>query len=95
MQQTATVQVPKKIAYMGRTVLLKKAVRTNAGQKATSKVTVSPKGKKYSKVRTTPRGKVIITTLGKKKLKVTLKLTAPATGQYGSYSFTKKWTVKK
>ena len=95
VQQTATVQLPKKIAYMGRTVLLKKAVRTNAGQKAASKVTVSPKGTKYSKVRTTPRGKVIIATLGQKKLKVTLKLTAPATGQYGAYSFTKKWTVKR
>lgn len=93
--QTATVQVPKKIAYTGRTVLLKKAVRTNAEQKASSKVTVSPKGAKYSTVKTTPKGKVTITTLGKKKLKVTLKLTAPAVGQYGPYSATKKWTVQK
>ena len=36
-----------------------------------------------------------IKTLGKKKLKVTLKLTAPATPQFTSYSFTKKWKVKK
>ena len=95
VQQTAKVQVPKKILYMGRTVLLNKAVRTNAEQKATSKVTVKPKGSKYSQVKTTSKGRVTIRTLGKKKLKVTLKLTAPASGQYGPYSFTKKWTVKR
>ena len=95
LTQTATVTTPKKIKYLGKTVLLKKAVKTNAGQPATSKVTVLPKGKKYSKVKTTPKGKVTITTLGKKKLKVTLTLTAPATSQYATYSHTKKWTVKQ
>ncbi len=93
-QQTASVKVPKKIKYKGKTVLLKKSVKTNAGQKAKIKVTVKPKGKKYSKVKITSKGKVTIKTLGKKRLKVTLKLTAPATSQYTSYSYTKKWKVK-
>ena len=95
LKQTATVKVPKKIKYKGKTVLLKKAVKTSAGQKAKSKVTVKPKGKKYSKVRTTKKGKVTILTRGKKTLKVTLKLTAPATSQYASYSHIKRWKVKK
>ena len=94
-KQTATVKVPKKIKYKGKKVLLKKAVWTNAGQKATSKVTVKPKKKKYAKVKTTKKGRVIIRTFGKKKLKVTLKLTAPATSDYTAYSYKKKWTVKK
>jgi alpha-tubulin suppressor-like RCC1 family protein len=94
-KQTASVKVPKKIKYKGKTVLLKKTVRTNAAQKAKAKVTVKPKKKKYSRVTTTTSGKVTITTRGKKKLNVTLKLTAPATSQYTAYSYTKKWTVKK
>lgn len=94
-QQTALVKVPKKIKYKGKTVLLKKSVKTNAGQKAKIKVIVKPKGKRYSKVKITSKGKVTIRTLGKKRLKVTLKLTAPATSQYTSYSYTKKWKVKK
>ena len=42
-EQTASVKVPKKIKSKGKTVLLNKAVRTNAAQKAKSKVTVKPK----------------------------------------------------
>jgi hypothetical protein len=95
LQQTATVKVPKKIKYNGKTVLLKKSVMTNAGQEAKAKVTVKPKGKKYAKVTITSKGKVTIKTLGEKKLKVTLKLTAPATSLYTSYSSTTKWKVKK
>ena len=94
-KQTASVKVPKKIKYRGKTVLLKKAVRTNAGQKAKSKVTVKPKKRTYAKVKTTTSGKVTIRVRGKKKLKVTLKLKAPATSHYTAYSYTKKWTVKK
>ncbi len=94
-QQTATVKTPKKIKSNGKTVLLKKSVKTNAGQKAKAKVTVKPKGKKYAKVTISKKGKVTIKTTGKKKLKVTLKLTAPATADFTSYSFTKKWKVKK
>ncbi len=93
--QTAKVKTPKKIKYKGKTVLLKKAVKTNAGQKAKSKVTVKPKKKKYAKVTTTKKGKVRIKTFGRKKLKVKLKLNAPATDQYTAYTYTKKWTVKK
>jgi hypothetical protein len=94
-EQTASVKVPKRIKYKGKTVLLKKAVKTNAAQNAKSTVTVKPKKKKYAKVTTTKRGKVTIRTRGKKKLKVTLKLAAPAISQYSAYSYTKKWTVKK
>jgi alpha-tubulin suppressor-like RCC1 family protein len=94
-KQTASVKVPKRIKYKGKTVLLKKAVWTNAGQKGASKITVKPKAKKYAKVKTTKKGKVTIKTFGKKKLKVTLKLTAPATSEYTAYSYKKKWAVKK
>ena len=59
------------------------------------KVKVSPKSKKYSKVKITKSGKVTIQTKGKRKLKVTLKLKAPATDRYTAYSYTKKWKVKK
>lgn len=93
--QKAKVKVPRKIKYKGKTVLLKKTVTTNAGQKAKTKVTVKPKKKKYSRVKITSKGKATIRTFGKKKLKVTLKLTAAATSQYTSYSYTKKWNVKK
>jgi hypothetical protein len=93
--QSATVSVPKAIKYRGKTVLLAKAVTTNAGQKATSKVTVSPSGKKYAKVTATSAGKVTIETKGKKSLRVTLKLSAPAKGQFSAYSYTKAWKVKK
>ena len=93
--QTATVKTVKKIKSKGKTVLLKKAVTTNAGQKAKVKVTVKPKGKKYAKVTISKKGKVTIKTTGKKKLKVTMKLTASATPTFSAYSFTKKWTVKK
>ncbi len=43
--QTATVKVPKTIKAKGKTVLLKKAVVTNAGQTATAKVSWSTKTK--------------------------------------------------
>ena len=93
--QTATVTTVKKIKSAGKTVLLKKAVTTNAGQKATAKVKVKPKGKKYATVKTTSQGKVTIKTTGRKKLKVTLTLSAPATAQYNAFTYSKKWTVKK
>jgi len=95
LTQTATVKTPKKIKADGKTVLLKKSVTTNAGQRAKVKVTVKPKGKKYSKVTTSTNGKVTIKTPGKKKLTVTMTLSAPATAQYDAYSYTKKWKVKK
>ena len=95
--QTATVKLPKKIKPKGKTVLLKKPVVTNAGQKATAKLTWSTKksagGTKAKYASATKRS---ITTTGKaKKLYVKLTLTAPAVEGYTAYSFTKKWTVKK
>jgi len=93
--QSATVKTAKKIKAKGKTVLLKKSVTTNAGQKATAKVTVKPKGKKYAKVKTSSKGKVTIKTTGRKKLKVTMTVSAPATAKYNAYSYTKKWKVKK
>ncbi len=92
--QTANVKLPKKIAFEGKTTLLKRSVTTNAGQKAKAKVTVKPKGKKFAKVSQNKKGKVTINTEGAGDLKVTLKLTAPATAEFNSYSFSKRWTVK-
>ena len=63
-------------------------------QLAKAKVTVKPKGKKFAKVTQSKKGKVTISTKGAGKLKVTLKLTAPATAEFNAYSFSKRWTVK-
>ncbi len=95
--QTAKVSLPKRIKAKGKTVLLKQAVRTNAGQKAKSTVTWSKNSaKKYARVKTTKAGKVTITTTGKaKKLRVTLTLRADATGPYKPYSKTASWLVKR
>jgi hypothetical protein len=96
-QQTAKVKLPKKIAAKGKTVLLKKAVTTNAGQQATPTVTWS-KGstKRFASVKVTSSGKVIIKTTGKaKRLRVALGLSAPATAEYTAYSSTTRWLVKK
>ena len=101
--QTATVKLPKKIKPKGKTVLLKKPVMTNAGQKAKATLTWSTKksakgtqGKYANQEVSYKTGKVAITTTGKaKKLYVKLTLKAPAVDGYKAYSFTKKWTVKK
>ena len=94
-------KLPKKVKRKGKTVLLKKAVVTNAGQKATAKVTWSTKksakgsSKKYANLETNKSGKITITTTGKaKKLSVKLSLKASAVPGYQAYSSTKKWTVK-
>ena len=91
----------KKVKRTGKTVLLKRAVVTNAGRKATAKVTWSTKKRargtksKYATVKTTTAGKVTLRTTGKaKKLYVKLLLKAPATTGYRAYSYAKKWTVK-
>ena len=100
-QQTATVKVPKKVKRNGKTVLLKKAVVTNAGQEATAKVTWSTKKKaggsnlRLAAAKTTKSGKVILRTTGKaKRLYVKLSLKAPAVEGYRAYKYAKKWTVK-
>ena len=100
-KQTAKIKVPKRIKAQGKTVLLKKAVVTNAGNKATAKVTWSTIGKakgtnlKFAAVKYTTSGKVILRTTGKaKRLYVKLSLKAPAVEGYEPYSYTKKWAVK-
>lgn len=99
--QTATPKVAKKVKKSGKSVLLKRAVVTNIGQKATAKVTWSPKknakGKKakYAKLTTKKSGKLVLTTKGaSKKLFVKLTLKAPAKPGYKAYSYTKVWKVK-
>ncbi len=99
--QEASVKTPKKIAKSGKTVILQKAVKTNAGQKATAKLTWSTKksakgtAKKFASVQTTKKGKVTITTTGKaKKFYVKLTLKAPKKGEYQAYNYTKTWNVK-
>ena len=86
----------------GKTVLLKKAVVTNAGQEATAEVTWSTNKKangsnlRLAAAKTTKAGKVILRTTGKaKRLYVKLVLSAPAVPGYQAYEFTKKWTVKR
>ncbi len=99
--QTAAVKLPKKIKPEGKTVLLKKAVVTNAGQTATAKLNWSTKksakgGKAtYAKVITKDGRLAIRTTGAAKRLYVKLRLSAPARDGYTAYSFTKKWTVKR
>lgn len=95
--QTATVKLPKRIKAKGKTVLLKKAVRTNAGQKAKATVTWSgDSARRYASVKTTKAGKVTIRTTGKaRKLRVTLTLRAKATGAYTAYVKTTTWLVKR
>lgn len=100
--QTADVSLPEEIKAKGKTVLLKKALVTNAGQQATSKLTWSKKKgakghkTKFASANVTKSGKVAITTTGKaKRLYVKLTLTAPAVPGYQAYTFTKKWTVKR
>ena len=101
LPQTGTLDLPAKVLKKGKTVLLKKAVVTNADQKASSKVTWSTKksakgtSSKYATVKTSAAGKVTITTKGAvKKLYVKLTVNAPADEFYSAYSATKKWTVK-
>ena len=99
--QTATVKVAKKVKKSGKTTLMKKAVVTNLGQKATPKVTWSPKksakGKKakYATLKVKKNGKLILKTKGaSKKLYVKLTLTAPSKPGYKAFSYTKVWKAK-
>ncbi len=97
LPQTAKVKLPNKIKPKGKTVLLKKPVVTNAGQRATAKLNWSTKkSAKGTKDKYASATKRSITTTGKaKKLYVKLTLSAPAVDGYTAYSFSKKWTVKK
>jgi hypothetical protein len=95
--QMAKVKLPRHIKAEGKTVLLKRAVRTNAGQKARARVTWS-KGSapRFASVKTTKAGRVTITTTGKaKRLRVTLTLRAKARGPYQAYATTRTWLVTR
>lgn len=99
--QTATPKLPKTIKAKGTTVLLRKTLRTNAGQPVWTTPTWSTKKKaagknaKYASANITKAGKLTITTTGKaKKLYVKLVLHAPAVEGYQPYRLVKKWTVK-
>lgn len=73
-------------------------VETNAGQTAKMSARAKSKGKKVSKKHfktRTKKGHFQIRSSGKKKMKVTLKVGAPATADYLAYSKTKKYTIKK
>lgn len=101
VRQKARVSLPKRIARKGKTVVVKTAVVTNAGQTARAKVTWntrrSAKGKrsKYAKVTTTKTGRSTIRTTGRaKRLYVKLRLSAPAADGYTSLRRSKVWTVK-
>lgn len=102
MAQTAKFTLAKKVKYLGKTVLLKKAVVTNASQTATAKVTWSTKksakghAKKYAKLVKNSKGKLTLYTKGRaKKLYVKLTLKAPATADYTAFKYVKTWKVKK
>lgn len=101
VKQTATVKLPKRVKRKGRTVLLRRAVVTNAGQTARARVTWSTrkaaKGQKlkYAAARTTKKGKVVLRTTGTaKRLYVRLRLSAPAVPGYTAYRFTKRWRAR-
>lgn len=95
--QTAKVKLPKRIKAKGKTVLLQKTVRTNAGQKLVPTVTWSGGSpKKYASVKTTTSGKVTIRTTGKaRRLRVSVTLRAKATDTYLPYARTTTWLVKR
>ena len=100
-KQTAKVKVATKVKRTGKTVLLKKAVVTNAGQKTTAKVTWSTKKKakgskaRFASVKVSAAGKVTLKATGKaKKLYVRLSLQAPAVTGFEAYSYSKTWRVK-
>ena len=101
VKQTAAVKLPKWVKRKGRTVLLRRAVVTNAGRTAKARITWSTrkaaKGQKlkYAAARTTKKGKVVLRTTGAaKRLYVRLRLSAPAVPGYTAYRFTKRWRAR-
>lgn len=99
--QTATFKAPSKLKRKGTTVVLKKAVRTNAGQKATATLNWSTKkgangsSARLASARTGSSGKLILKTTGAaKRLYVRLTVSAPATAGYDELLITKRWVVR-
>lgn len=97
-EQTAScVSPPKKIKKTGRTVLLKKTCRTNAGQKVKVSVTCSARALAargevtYCRVvRKLKNGRVAIVTYGE-HLRIRVTYSAKATGDYSAYSSVKRY----
>jgi hypothetical protein len=99
--QTAAFRAPAAIKPKGTTVILRKAVTTNAGQKATATVSWSTKksangsSPRLASVRTTRTGKVTLRTTGQaRRLYVRLTVSAPATAGFEEYLLTKRWVVR-
>ncbi len=99
--QTAVLRTPAAIRSKGKTVLLPRAVRTNAGQVATASVSWSPRKaangsqRRYATLTAGKGGKLLLTTTGKaKRLYVRLTVSAPPTGTYGEYLVTRRWVVR-
>ena len=89
--QTASPKVAKRVKPTAKTVLLRTAVTTNAGQRATAKVRVK---RQVAKVRITKRGRVVLLRKTQRPFTVTLRLSAPATADHGPYSFTHRWRAR-
>ena len=89
---TSTPVIPASVKWKKKMVLLKSAVTTDAGQKATAVVTCAKSMK--CKAKTSASGAVTVTTK-KKTGKITLTLSAPATATYDAYSLVKVIKLKK
>ncbi len=78
---------PKRIKKRGVTVLTKKNTRTNAGVRIKTKVAgKAKKGKvRYFRVIKGPKGKVSVRTFGKKRWRLVLARSAPATDTFEAY----------
>ena len=90
--QTASPRVARKVKKRGRTVLLRSAVTTNAGQRAAAAVKVTPRA--AARVKTKRSGRITITTKGR-KAQIRLNLTAPATAEFDAFAFAKSYRVKR
>lgn len=100
-KQKAAVKYPKRLAARGRTVILKRTVVTNAGLKATARLTwgirrsAKGKNKRYARAKSTKNGRLTIKTTGRaKKLFVKLRLSAPSTAGYSAFRLTRVWKVR-
>lgn len=89
---TSTPVIPASVKWKKKMVLLKSAVTTDAGQKATAVVTCAKSMK--CKAKASASGAVTVTTK-KKTGKITLTLSAPATATYDAYSLVKVIKLKK
>ena len=99
--QTATFDAPKRIARKGSTVILRRTVMTNAGQRATATLSWSTKksangsSPRFASSRMTRSGKLTLKTTGSaKRLYVRLTVTAPATPGFQELLVTRKWVVR-